>query len=259
MHYNDIDIIDIISCLRAAGDAIISVYKQPITIDTKADLSPVTIADLRSNDIITSFLSEKYPDIPIISEESQETSYAERRYWRRVWILDPLDGTREFINHSDDFCINLALIEDGRPTLGLMYLPVTRKTYWGTPSQGAFRLLDEEITQIYASNIAASAKNLRVPVSKNHLDQSTLDHIDTLSDPILIPLGSALKFLYIADGRADYYPRLAHIMEWDVAAGHAIIAAAGGNVLEYLTSQPLTYNKQNLRNPYFIAIGSSCL
>ncbi len=257
LQYQDININAIIACLQQAGEGIMSFYHNSYTVDTKSDESPVTEADVLSNDIITRFLEKNYLTIPIISEESSAPDYDIRKSWDRVWILDPLDGTKEFIKKTDHFCINLALIENGKPTLGFIYLPVTGEVFYGANGHGAFCKNGSDTHQITVHDFDINSSGLRVPISKSHLDDLTLAQINTLDNPCLMPLGSALKFIYIADGLADYYPRMINIMEWDVAAGHAIIDAAGGTIVDFNTRKPLTYNKPSLQNPFFIAMGHS--
>jgi 3'(2'), 5'-bisphosphate nucleotidase len=256
-YYKTIEIQSIIDMLVLAGDAIMNVYhSEDLGIKHKTDQSPVTKADIASNQIIVDFLMEMDDSIPILSEEMATIDYTERSHWQRCWIIDPLDGTREFITHSQDFCINVALVENQEPTLGFVYLPVKKLCYIGVNGVGAFKIFNHDLAQIRVNTFSTKDPNLRIPVSKSYLDNETTNYIEQhFVSPILQPCGAGLKFAHVAEGLADIYPRCQSIMEWDVAAGHALIKSAGGNINNLYTGQELRYNQVSLKLPHFVASG----
>jgi 3'(2'), 5'-bisphosphate nucleotidase len=246
------------SLLTEAGTAVMKIYESAdIRYNTayKKDNSPVTDADLMSNNIISAGLLDNFPDIPIISEESDLNSYHERKKWEYAWLLDPLDGTKEFINRSDEFSINLALIKNGAPVAGFIYLPVFKILYYAIQGSGAFEVFENQTNSISVNTFSLDQKGLRIVASRSEMDSFTRSYIEILDTPEIINLGSALKFISIAKGDADYYPRMIHIMEWDTAAGQIIIEEAGGTLVQADSGLPLTYNKSTMINPYFIASG----
>lgn len=250
----------------AAGRAILEIYDSGIdfNIQTKDDNSPLTIADKASNAVINSFLENT--GIPIISEENRQIEYAVRQNWDRCWIVDPLDGTKEFIKRNGEFTVNIALCENGVPVLGVIYVPVTRELYYGalntgkayktqlseghTSETGFFSESDELIPSAYNS------QKVRVVGSRSHMNQETEDFINELNhkheEVEIVSKGSSLKFCLVAEGKADVYPRYAPTMEWDTAAGSAIVEALGLQVISKETNNPLRYNKENLLNPHFL-------
>lgn len=242
----------------SAGEAIMNLFrgKEEFSATLKVDHTPVTSADLVSNQIITSYLTERYPGIPVISEETDHLPYSVRKTYSQVWLLDPLDGTREFLNRSGEFTINLGLVSDGVPIGGFIYVPVTGRFYFGLRGKGAYELSDSGKRQLTASRFSLHYPGIRVVMSRTHTESATLAYINRLKDPRIIHQGSALKFIAIADGMADYYPRMLHIMEWDTAAGQVLIEEAGGSMIDPETGHPLVYNKESLVNPFFIASGS---
>jgi 3'(2'), 5'-bisphosphate nucleotidase len=243
--------------MREAGAAIMSYYGCE-SYDTilKTDKTPVTAADLKANNIITQQLLDLYPDIPVISEEAELPPYTQREKYLYLWLLDPLDGTKEFINRTDEFSINLALICRDCPVAGFIYIPVSKKFYYAIKGQGAYEVINDIKVNLQSSTFSLSQKGLRVVISRNSMDVQTYKYIDALDHPILIKLGSALKFISIAKGKSDYYPRMINIMEWDTAAGQIIIEEAGGALLDAETGVPLKYNKPSMINPFFIARGN---
>jgi 3'(2'), 5'-bisphosphate nucleotidase len=256
-YYKTLEIQCILDMLILAGDAIMNVYhSHDLGVERKTDQSPVTKADIASNQIIVDFLMEMDDSIPILSEEMAMIDYAERSHWQRCWIIDPLDGTREFITHSQDFCINVALVENQEPTLGFVYLPVKKLCYIGVNGVGAFKIFNHDIAQIRVNTFNTEDPNLRIPVSKSYLDNETTTYIEQhFVSPNLQPCGAGLKFAHVAEGLADIYPRCQGIMEWDVAAGHALIKSAGGNIKNLYTGQELRYNQVSLKLPHFVASG----
>lgn len=224
-------------------------------VSEKTDQSPVTEADLLSHHHITKHLKTLFPQIPIISEESSLLGFDERNTYDYVWLLDPLDGTKEFIHKTDEFSINLALIHNGEAVGGFIYLPVFESFYYAMRGEGAWVLKEGVSSKLQSSTFSLKDQGLRVVASRSNPDALTQTYIDALISPSIVSLGSALKFISIASGDADYYPRMVNIMEWDTAAGQVLIEEAGGFMRDALTAKPLRYNKIEMKNPYFIASG----
>lgn len=266
---NDIDIKDklalaVIASIKA-GEAILRVYDSPdFGIEVKEDRSPLTKADKESNRVIESYL--KGTGIPIISEETKMLDFSIRKNWEMCWMVDPLDGTKEFIKRNGEFTVNIALIEKGIPILGVIYVPVTRELYYAnTPEQRAYKQTLEEAyklegmfseeNQILLDNNKSSGI-IRVVGSRSHMNDGTQKYISDLKKEYkeveIVSKGSSLKFCLVAEGRADVYPRLAPTMEWDTAAGHAICNAVGLKVNRWGTQGELEYNKEDLLNPHFL-------
>ncbi|PWW36962.1 3'(2'),5'-bisphosphate nucleotidase [Idiomarina loihiensis] len=234
---------------RDAGAAIMDIYQSDdFDVQKKADDSPLTKADLAAHDIICDGLRALDIQYPVISEESSDISWAQRKHWCRYWLVDPLDGTKEFIKRNDEFTVNIALIEKGVPILGVVYAPALDAMYTGERDRGAF-LNDKAV-----SVAMKEPETLRVVRSRSHPSQETTDWLDALGKPYeMVPMGSSLKFCLVAEGKADIYPRLGTTSEWDTAAAHAVLSAAGGDVLT-LNGEPLLYNqKEDYLNPHFIA------
>ncbi len=251
-----IDIHKINSIAQKAGDEIMKIYQQDFEVDYKADNSPLTKADIKSNEIITESLKNIYPEIPILSEENKEIPYNIRKNWEYFWLIDPLDGTKEFVKKNGEFTVNIALIYKKMPVLGVIYAPTLNLLYYAQKDRGAFKQEKNEKPQRLPIYNHTNNDTLKVIVSKSHYNQETKKFVDNLKNQYkkieFINIGSSLKFCLIAEGKADIYPRLAPTMEWDTAAGQAIIEQAGGKVIEFNTQTPLKYNKQNLLNPYFV-------
>ena len=243
---------------RRAGAVILEIYHaaEGIEIDRKADDSPLTQADRAANTVICEALVRDVHPYPIISEENKAIPYAERKAYDRVWMVDPLDGTKEFIKRNGEFTVNIALLEAGRPVLGVVYTPVTDELFWAVRGEGAFRQVAEAAPErLTAATYRDTDSGLRLVCSRSHLNDATQAFIDDYSAPELVSKGSSLKFLLIAADHADVYPRLAPTMEWDTAAAQIILEEAGGEVVRAEDGLPLAYNKENLLNPYFIARG----
>ncbi len=248
-----------------AGKVIMEVYEKPhFKSELKQDQSPLTEADLAANKVINASLTNtKYP---IISEENKNSDYNIRKNWDYCWIVDPLDGTKEFIKRNGEFTVNIALCKNGIPILGVIYVPVTRELYYADVyKKEAFKtILDQDHRMVAKVGEATDCiypaktnkKSIRVVGSRSHMNQMTLDFIATLEKTYekveIVSKGSSLKFCLLAEGVADVYPRFAPTMEWDTAAGQAICCAVGLSVDERETNNPLLYNKANLLNPYFI-------
>lgn len=251
-----------INAALEAGREIMRIYLDPqqdFGIEKKTDNSPVTLADKAAHNCIIRHLAQT--GIPILSEEGAHLSYEERKAWHKVWVVDPLDGTKEFIKKNGEFTVNIALVEDGSPTLGVIYLPATEVLYTGIVGEGAWK-------QENASGPLSSApcslplvpllehSTFTIVASRSHMSPETEEYISQMrlkfGDIRLVSGGSSLKLCLVAEGTADVYPRLAPTMEWDTAAGDAIARAAGKMVVNAKTGQPLTYNKPDLHNPWFI-------
>lgn len=244
-----------VAMARDAGDAILKVYATDFDVQEKADDSPLTQADLASHLRIVAGLRQLTPDIPIISEEDGLPDFAVRSSWQTYWLIDPLDGTKEFVNRNDEFTVNIALIHEHRPLLGVVHVPVLNKTYTGCEGVGAhMRSGDGEPHAIAVSQ--TSSKPVRVVGSRSHRGNSLDAYLDAIGDYEMVPMGSSLKFCVIAEGGADIYPRLGPTSEWDTAAAQAVVEQAGGAVLE-LDGRPLAYNrKEDILNPWFMVRGS---
>lgn len=248
-----------------AGEAIMEVYRgDDFGIETKQDESPLTLADRRAHRIIADQL--KKTGIPVLSEEGAHTPYPERSGWERFWLVDPLDGTKEFIHRNGDFTVNIALVEQGIAEFGVVFAPVPNEIYVGIPGRGAFRCRKEKnFTQPldYLLQFAdplpveeADPKFFRVVASRSHYNEETrayVESIDTGEKEIsLVSRGSSLKLCMVASGEADIYPRLGPTMEWDTAAAHAVVKAAGRHVTRIDKGDELVYNKEDLLNPWFV-------
>ena len=242
---------------RRAGEAVLEVYSRDFEVEFKADESPLTEADQRSNQVIVAALQERYPEIPIISEEVRATDYSERAGWDSCWLIDPLDGTKEFVKKNGEFTSNIALIHCGEPVAGVVYRPVTGAMYSAEMGRGAY-LEDTGGQPVRLENTEhySSEQHITVVASRSHLSQEVEDFVNELraagKQVEFQSAGSSLKLCLVAEGKASVYPRFAPTMEWDTAAAHAIVNEAGRQVLNRETGEPLTYNKENLLNPWFI-------
>ena len=246
-------LVDVLALARRAGDAILAVYAQHFEVTTKDDRSPLTLADLRSHEIIEQGLRALTPDVPVLSEESSAIPYEVRSGWKRFWLVDPLDGTKEFVSRNGEFTVNIALIDERAPVLGVVHVPVQDVTYSGVRGGGAHRWKDREREAIEVRVPAATP--LRIVGSRSHRGDS-LDRVLPKLEPYeLVAVGSSLKFCMVAEGAADFYPRFGPTSEWDTAAAQAVVEAAGGAVVK-LDGKPLDYNtKAELLNPHFLVYG----
>lgn len=256
---NKIDIQKINNIAQKAGDEIMKVYRQDFEVDYKADNSPLTKADIKSNEIITESLKNLHPEIPLLSEENKEVPYNIRRNWKYFWLIDPLDGTKEFVKKNGEFTVNIALIYKDTTVLGVIYAPALEILYYAQKGKGAFKKEKNKKLQRLPIYKHINNDTLKVIVSKSHYNQETKHFVDNLKNKYkktikFIHIGSALKLCLIAEGKADIYPRLAPTMEWDTAAGQAIVEESKGRITKYKTKESIKYNKQNLFNPYFIAL-----
>jgi 3'(2'), 5'-bisphosphate nucleotidase len=236
---------------RRAGDAIMEIYQADDFGETrKADESPLTLADLAAHRVIVAGLREIDSDCPVLSEEDADIPLGVRQAWPRFWLVDPLDGTKEFIKRNGEFTVNIALIEAGRPVLGVVYAPVLDVCYLGVEGVGAFIQRSADPAESISVKNPAADSLLRVVASRSHSDARTVTLLQSLGGYQCLSMGSSLKLCLVAEGAADFYPRLGPTMEWDTAAAHAIVAAAGGVVCD-LAGHFLTYNKADLHNPEF--------
>ena len=237
---------------RAAGDEILKIYETDFDVESKDDDSPLTAADMASHRTIVAGLEALTPDLPILSEESGEIPFETRAQWPRYWLVDPLDGTKEFIKRNGQFTVNIALIDGHRPVLGVVHVPVTQESYFGCAGAGAF-LKKGGAEEAPIQTASLSSGPVRVVGSRSHRGQSLDNYLERLGDHELVPMGSSLKFCVVARGDADVYPRLGLTSEWDTAAAQAVLEAAGGGVVT-LEGEPLDYNaKADILNPFFIA------
>lgn len=246
----------IVALAEDAGRAILEVYSTDFEVQNKEDESPLTQADLASHRWIEAGLRSLTPDIPIISEESGLPDFEVRSQWERYWLIDPLDGTKEFVNRNGEFTVNIALIENQRPVLGVVHVPVQGKTYVGCEGVGAERRDGDDAPE--AIKVAeSSGQSPRIVGSRSHRGASLDAYLDRLGDYDMVPMGSSLKFCVVAEGGADLYPRLGPTSEWDTAAAQAVVEQAGGSVVT-LDGKPMKYNaKEDILNPYFFVIGAA--
>lgn len=254
-----------------AGALIMDVYNSSdFQVNMKSDKTPLTLADRLAHDSIKTSLAKTY--IPVLSEEGRNILYEERRSWEYFWIVDPLDGTKEFIKRNGEFTVNVALLRSGYPIIGVIYVPVSEELYFSYQSQGTYKIgnippcieADYTYNALIDSAIKLPATSSTGPLivvqSRSHTSNETLEYIQQLrvqhEQVVLLPLGSSLKMCMIAEGKAHVYPRLSLSSEWDTAAGQAIVEGAGFQVLDYETHERMRYNKENLLNPWFVIWGS---
>ena len=268
-------ILTAILAAKRAGEAILDVYGSDFTVEQKDDKSPLTLADKRSNEIIENVLEQTVTvnnsTVPILSEEGKETPYEERKKWEYFWLVDPLDGTKEFVKRNGEFTVNIALIHKHKPVLGVIYIPVKDVFYFAALNIGAYKLENSEILNDDLSIKELIDKSQRLPLNNNdktaltvmgsrsHTSEEFSEFMKRLNvkygNVEFISSGSSLKLCLVAEGKADVYPRFGPTMEWDTAAGQAIVEQANGTVKDTQTNEPLSYNKSNLLNPFFIVNG----
>lgn len=252
-----IELASVVAIALKAGEAVMDVYKTDFDVTLKQDDSPLTSADLKSNQIIKDGLDDLNVEIPTLSEESRLVEFETRSKWGLLWIVDPLDGTKEFVNRTDEFTVNIALVEDGKPVLGVVHAPALRLTYCAVRGQGAYKIKGGEVPErLPGKPKEPEANKVRVVGSRSHHSDAMTAFIAELSqqtaDIEFVRSGSALKFCLVADQTADIYPRLAPTSEWDTAAGHIVAIECGRRVWNYETKEDLIYNKENVLNPWFI-------
>ena len=271
---------------KKAGDEILEVYKGEIDVTYKQDDSPLTLADERAHRTIAKCLpSISISHIPILSEEGKDIPYEKRAEWVYLWLVDPLDGTKEFVKRRDEFTVNIALIEKGRPVVGVVFLPAVGSLYFAAEGLGAYKVDNVKTVSQFLDDPGNSAVNnlqlgalvdgaARLPLpqatgrpskqinlvgSRSHGIEALSDFVEKMKGDYdnvgFVPAGSALKFCLVAEGKADLYPRFGPTMEWDTAAGHCVVEQSGGAVLRMSEKTPLDYNKRDLLNPHFICLG----
>ncbi len=248
---------DVNQIAKMAGERIMEVYSTDFVVEQKEDQSPLTVADMAAHNTIVAGLKKITPDWPVLSEESGNIPYHERASWSHYWLVDPLDGTREFVKRNGEFTVNIALIQDHKPLLGVVYVPVTGVNYFAAVGNGAFKHVAHQ-SPIAIRTRSCPQNHLKVAGSRSHATQQLKNFIDGLDTEVeVISIGSSLKFCLVAEGEADIYPRLGPTSEWDTAAAHCIVEQAGG-YLSDIHSQPLRYNtKESLLNPYFLVFGDA--
>lgn len=252
----------IMKLIREAGDKIMEIYEEDKDLDItmKADDSPVTKADLESNKILTRGLKTITPEIPIVSEENKAIPYEERKNFPRFWIVDPIDGTKEFVNHLDEFTIHLALIEGEEVILGFIYAPVYDEMYYAGKNLGAWSVTEKGRKKLSGHEVDYKKPGIRIMRSRSNLDPKTSAYIENFANPELITMGSGLKFTRLITGDADYYPRAkTNMQEWDIAPAQIILEEAGGGIYEWNSGKPLRYNKKDMKITGFHAVSSGML
>lgn len=247
---------EVVAIARRAGSRILEIYNSPsFDVEHKEDDSPLTAADLASHRAIMEGLTALTPEIPVLSEESASNDYAARASWRTLWVVDPLDGTKEFIKRNGEFTVNVALVHEHRPVLGVVHVPALGVDYFGADGLGAFKADAHENRSIHVNTHAASP--VRVVGSRSHRGPLLDAYLENLGPHEIVSMGSSLKFCVVAEGGADVYPRLGPTSEWDTAAAQAVVEAAGGRVVD-TSGRPLAYNaRDELLNPHFIVYGDT--
>lgn len=260
MKAEEIDITILLETARVAGDAILEVYgREDFQVETKDDNSPLTEADRRSNTVIVTALEKHFPDIPIISEEARATDYATRKDWDLFWLVDPLDGTKEFIKRNGEFTVNIGLCRGDTPIAGVVHRPVDGISYYAAPGGPAFKQVagsDAAPQLLQPGPHYSQVDKVTVVASRSHMSEAVTEFVEDLraqgKQVEFLSAGSSLKLCLVAEGSATVYPRLGPTMEWDTAAAHAVVLAAGKQVLRADGDGPLVYNKEDLLNPFFI-------
>ena len=249
----------LVSIIKEAGDAILEVYESDFEVENKSDDSPLTQADLAAHEVILAGLTALDPSIPIISEESEPPGFDVRSAWTRYWLVDPLDGTKEFVNKNGEFTVNIALIENHAPSWGIVGVPVQNKIYVGDVVAESAKLLEADgAREIRGRSMSADIEELVVVASRSHGGERLEQYLDALESKVQgmsrTPVGSSLKLCVLAAGEADCYPRLGPTSEWDIGAAHAVLCASGGEVYQ-VNRERLAYNsKESFLNPEFIAV-----
>lgn len=247
-----IQIKEVCKIAKQAGQAIMSIYGEAdFAVETKADKSPLTAADKASHEVIVAGLEKVWPEIPILSEEGADMTYEERREWKRFWLVDPLDGTKEFIKRNGEFTVNIALVEGQTPVVGVVYVPAQDRLYTGIVGEGAWVQQGGNEPASIMVRTPDHEKGLTVVMSRSHPSPELEEYLKNIKIADALPVGSSLKLCVVAEGKADLYPRLGPTMEWDTAAGQALVEAAGGKVCT-VEGESMEYNKRNLLNPFFI-------
>lgn len=253
----------IVKASKTAGEEILTVYDSEFAVEHKEDKSPLTEADKKSHEVIDAVL--KNTAYPVLSEEGRGIEYAERKEWEYLWIVDPLDGTKEFVKRNGEFTVNIALVKNGKAILGVIYVPVKDEMYFGAEGVGSFKVSnysmhqDEEIESLMSLENKLPFnldRKYTIVGSRSHMSIETETYIEEKrkeqGEIEMISVGSSLKLCMVAEGKADDYPRFAPTMEWDTAAGQAIVESMGGSVINWKTKKPMQYNRENLLNDWFL-------
>jgi 3'(2'), 5'-bisphosphate nucleotidase len=251
-------LVDVRKAVAEAGAAILEIYADPKRFETesKADDSPLTAADLAANRILVSRLQELTPKIPILSEESKQAPWYDRKQWQSCWVVDPLDGTKEFLKRNDEFTVNVALVRDHQPILGVVYAPALQEWYFAARHEGAWHQTGGKVMDKIQVAEPPVSRPWKVVGSRSHNTPEVDAFVQRLGEAEMVAMGSSLKLCLVADGTADVYPRLGPTSEWDTAAAQIIVEEAGGQVLDAETGKPLTYNaRESILNPHFIVCG----
>ena len=248
-------LLDVTALAREAGRAILEVYASSFSVQEKADSSPLTEADLRSEKLILAGLRRIAPEIPVLSEETGQSAWSVRRNWSRLWVVDPLDGTKEFVQRNGEFTVNIALVDNHRPVLGIVHAPALERDYFACEGIGAFRS-DAQAAGRPIRVARRGSGAVRVVGSRSHRGSSLDAFLASVGAHELVEVGSSLKLCLVAEGSADVYPRLGPTCEWDTAAGQCVLEQAGGQVLK-LDGEPLEYNREDTLNPNFVGFGDA--
>jgi 3'(2'), 5'-bisphosphate nucleotidase len=248
-------LLEVTALAREAGRAILEVYASSFSVHEKDDRSPLTDADLRSERLILAGLKRIAPEVPVLSEESVQVPWETRRRWSRLWVVDPLDGTREFVQRNGEFTVNIALVDDHRPVLGVVHAPVLERDYFACEGIGAFRS-DAQAAGRPIRVAGRGPGRVRVVGSRSHRGNSLDAFLARVGPHEFVEVGSSLKLCLVAEGQADVYPRMGPTSEWDTAAGQCVLEQAGGHVLR-LDGEPLGYNREDTLNPNFVGIADA--
>ena len=255
----------------AAGEEILKIYNKPFKVEYKADESPVTEADKKAGALIEQLLA--ITNIPVLEEEGELYSYTKRKDWKKLWIVDPLDGTKEFVKRNGEFTVNIALCENNQPVIGVIFCPVFKTLYYAAKGLGSFKINGHDVIELLSSGenytlnsiskyalqlpVVTSKKTYTVVASRSHLSSELYHYMEQLKSVKgnieCINTGSSIKMCLVAEGVADEYPRFGKTMEWDTCAGQCIVEQAGGTMIDCKTNEPITYNRENLENNWFIA------
>ena len=261
MNFNEL-LIRAINASIKGGHAIMDVYTSDFDVENKSDKSPLTLADKNCNEVIHLYLLDT--NIPFLSEEGGQVTYSERKDWECYWLVDPLDGTKEFVKRNGEFTVNIALIYNRNPIIGVIYVPVKEELFFAMEGLGSYKVSVNSVIENLETLISLSdllpidckRVNYVIVGSRSHMSTETEGFFDKVKekheDVELLPVGSSLKFCMVAEGKADAYPRFAPTMEWDTGAGHAIVKYAGFSVKQYNSTKDVIYNKENLLNPWFL-------
>ncbi len=252
-YQNDKFINDFIEIIKQCNKIVLDVYNSDFNVSLKTDESPLTLADKKCNEHICNYLEKlSIPNSYIISEENKNKSFHDRKNFEYIWLVDPLDGTKEFVKRNGQFTINIGLCKNKIPIFGIVSIPVTGEIYYGVEGIGSFKIQKNNKIKLEISNKDMNKEGMKIVASSSHMNEETKNFINKFKNPEIINTGSSIKLLFIAENKADLYPRIAPTSEWDTCAAHAVVKYANGNVFQYNKNIELEYNKENLLNPPFI-------